>query len=99
MLLHSVQRSSKEWSLGCVKRAPIARGSRDAGIRQPRDHSLAIACILKYRHVQNREKVFVCFDKQQPGRARQKFLATTYKDFFSALYMYTYLLQRLLETM
>ena len=28
------------------------------------------------------KKRFVCFAKQEPGRARQKFLATTYKTFF-----------------
>ena len=27
------------------------------------------------------KEVFVCFAKQQPGRGRQKFFATTYKDF------------------
>ena len=30
---------------------------------------------------------YACFAKQQPGRARHKFLATAYKDFFSALYI------------
>ena len=30
---------------------------------------------------------FVCFAKQEPSRARQNFLATTYKDFFSSLYL------------
>ena len=39
-----VQESAKEWSLGCVKRAPAARGSQGAGITQPRDHSLADPC-------------------------------------------------------
>ena len=34
----SVQGSAKEWSLGCVKRASVARGGQDAGITQPRDH-------------------------------------------------------------
>ena len=29
--------SAKEWSLGCVKRAPVARGGPDTGIAQPRD--------------------------------------------------------------
>ena len=29
---------------------------------------------------------FACFAKQQPGRARQNFLATTYKPYFSALF-------------
>ena len=32
------------------------------------------------------EKKFVCFSKQESGRARQKFLATTYKPFFPSLY-------------
>ena len=32
-------------------------------------------------------KSLCMFSKQQPGRARPKFLATTYKDFFSALYV------------
>ena len=35
----------KEWSLGCVKCAPAARGGQDAGITQPRDHSLAYPCL------------------------------------------------------
>ena len=30
-----VQGLAKEWSLGCVKRAPMARGTQDAGIMQP----------------------------------------------------------------
>ena len=30
--------------LGCVKRAPAARGDQDAGITQPRDHTLADPC-------------------------------------------------------
>ena len=33
----AVQGSGKEWSLGCVKRAPVARGDQDVGITQPRD--------------------------------------------------------------
>ena len=37
-----VQGSDKEWSLGCVKRAPAARGDQGAGIMQPRDHSQPI---------------------------------------------------------
>ena len=41
-----VQGSVNEWSLGCVKRAPAATGSKDAGIAQPRDHSLANPCSL-----------------------------------------------------
>ena len=32
------------------------------------------------------KKRFVCFAKQEPGRAGQKFLSTTYKPFFSSLY-------------
>ena len=30
--------AAKEWSLGCVKRAPASRGDQDAGITQPRDN-------------------------------------------------------------
>ena len=41
-----VQGSAKEWSLGCVNSPPAARGSQEAGFTQPRDHSLAQACIL-----------------------------------------------------
>ena len=37
----------RSWTLGCVKRAPMARGDQDAGITQPRDHSLADPCIYK----------------------------------------------------
>ena len=33
-------------SLGCVKRAPAARGGQDAGVTQPREHSLADPCTL-----------------------------------------------------
>ena len=43
--VENLQGSAKEWSLGCVKRAPAARGGQDAGITQPRDHSLADPCI------------------------------------------------------
>ena len=32
------------WTLGCVKRAPVARGGQGAGITQPRYHSLADPC-------------------------------------------------------
>ena len=32
----TVQGSAKEWALGCVKRAPAAKGGQDAGITQPR---------------------------------------------------------------
>ena len=49
-LLRCVQGSAKEWflgSLGCVKRAPGARGGQEAGITQPRDHSLADPCIFE----------------------------------------------------
>ena len=42
--MDDVQGLAKEWSLGCVKRAPAARGSQDAGITQPRDRSLADPC-------------------------------------------------------
>ena len=37
-LANVIQGSAKEWSLGCVKRAPVARGVQDAGITQPRDN-------------------------------------------------------------
>ena len=37
--------------------------------------------VMKYRREKKR---FICFVKQ--GQARQKFFATTYKRFFSALY-------------
>ena len=36
--------------------------------------------------VQRPRKRYGCFAKQQPGRARQKFLATTYKAFPGTLY-------------
>ena len=36
-----LQEWAKEWSLGCVKRALVARGGQDARITQPSDHSLA----------------------------------------------------------
>ena len=39
-----VQGLAKEWSLGRMKRAPAARGGRDAGVTQHRDHSLADPC-------------------------------------------------------
>ena len=41
-----VQESAEQWSLGCVKRAPVARGGQDAGITQPRDHPLADPCTV-----------------------------------------------------
>ena len=37
--------------------------------------------------VQGIEKRFACFAKQEPGRARQKFLATAYRPYFSALHI------------
>ena len=47
-LIHSIQEvakyvqgSAKEWTLGCVKRNPVAREGQDAEITQPGDHSLA----------------------------------------------------------
>ena len=40
----TLQGSAKERSLGCVKRAPAARGGQDAGITQPKDHPLANPC-------------------------------------------------------
>ena len=44
LCLLNLQVSAKEWALGCVKRAPAARGGQDAGITQPRDHFLADPC-------------------------------------------------------
>ena len=44
-----LQGSAKEWSLGCVKRAPDARGSQDTGITQPGNHSLASPCSVGYQ--------------------------------------------------
>ena len=35
-----VQDWAKEWSLGCVNSPPAARGSKEAGLTQPRDHFL-----------------------------------------------------------
>ena len=43
-ILCVVQGSAKEWSLGCVKRAPAARGGQDAVLTKLRDHSLADPC-------------------------------------------------------
>ena len=45
-----LQGSAKEWSLGCVKRAPTARVIRDMGITQPKDHYLADPCINGVLH-------------------------------------------------
>ena len=45
-----VQGSAKEWSIGCVKRAPAARVIRDMGITQPKDHYLADPCINGVLH-------------------------------------------------
>ena len=42
--IQPLQGSAKEWSLGCVKRAPAAKGGQDAEITQPRDDSLADPC-------------------------------------------------------
>ena len=39
-----LQGSAKEWSLGCMKCAHTARGGQEAGITQPRDHSLGDPC-------------------------------------------------------
>ena len=41
-------------------------------------------------YLKGREKKFACFAKQQPGRARQNFLVTTYTPYFSALYVSNY---------
>ena len=43
----TLQGWAKEWSLGCVNSLPAARRSQEAGFTQPRDHSLAQACIYK----------------------------------------------------
>ena len=40
----TVQGSANKWSLGCWQRAPVSRGVQDAGITQPRYHSLADPC-------------------------------------------------------
>ena len=54
-----VEGSAKEWSLGCVKRAPAAREGQDAGITQPRDHSLADPCMhLHYAQSMSEDEVF-----------------------------------------
>ena len=45
----SAQGSAEEWSLGCVKPAPAARESQDAGITQPMGHSLADPCNCCWR--------------------------------------------------
>ena len=42
---------------------------------------------FKIRNYRGEKKRFACFAKQQPGGARQTFLATTYKAYFSALYL------------
>ena len=39
-----IQRWTKEWSLGCVNLCPAARVSKEAGFKQPRDHSFAQPC-------------------------------------------------------
>ena len=46
----NIQGSAKEWSLGCVKRAPAARGSQDAGITQPREPFFIIMKNFFYLH-------------------------------------------------
>ena len=51
--------------------------------RQPESRTaLGITCTLI---VQGREKRYACFAKQQPGRARQNFLATTGTNLISRL--------------
>ena len=40
----AVHGSAKEWPLGCVKHSPVARGSQETGITQPRVHFLADLC-------------------------------------------------------
>ena len=59
------------------------------GITQPFLRT-SVDCLMQYVivHVQGREKRCLCFAKQKPGWARQKFLATTHKPYFSALYGY-----------
>ena len=51
--LYTVQGSAQEWSLGCVNSQPVARGSREAGFTQPRDHYLAWPCVY-YIHTVSR---------------------------------------------
>ena len=53
--------------------ACILQGDRDLGPGRSGVHY--IIC------VQRPQKRYACFAKQQPGRARQKLLATTYKPF------------------
>ena len=58
----TLQGSAKDWSLGCVKRTPSARGVQDAGITQPRDHSLADPCnrplrLFRVQHARPRRAV------------------------------------------
>ena len=43
-IFEALQKSAKERYLGCVNQA---RGSQEAGITQPRDHSLADPCITQ----------------------------------------------------
>ena len=58
-----VQRSAKEWSLGCVKRAPAARCGQGAGITQPRAHSLADSCTVHKEMNKNVGNLFCHFTK------------------------------------
>ena len=46
LVLLILQGWAKEWSLGCVKSRPVARGSQEEGFTQPRDHSFAKPCIF-----------------------------------------------------
>ena len=46
IFVYDVQGWAKEWSLGCVNLHPTARGSQEAGFKQPRDHSVAEPCTV-----------------------------------------------------
>ena len=66
-----LQGSAKEWSLGCVKCAPAARGGQDAGITQPGEHSLADPCERDHS-TPLRRIVKKCARKSQLARTQQK---------------------------
>ena len=46
----TLQGLAKECSLGCVNSRTAARGSKEAGFAQPRDHSLADPCRVCIMH-------------------------------------------------
>ena len=41
-----IQGSARRLALGCVNSCPMARGSKEAGFTQPRDHLIAQLCTL-----------------------------------------------------